>query len=266
MVSSISNPIVAFPWYGGKFYARDFILPLLPQTKGYCEPFGGAANLMLNRPPSEVEILNDLHPGVYTFFRALQQQPEELIRKILLTPYGRDEYELAKQAAADPLEQARRFYADTRQSMFGAMRQWAGQGKLEKQIILSLHGSKITSNIYRTTERLRKVKLYNEDGLAIIQRFDDPGMLFYVDPPYVTSTRTELAVYRYELQDEDHRALAKVLHEVTARVALSGYRSELYEELYGDWTLHSSRAKVAHSTAGYNGAGSLRTEHLWTNY
>jgi len=30
---------IAFGWYGGKFSHLDWLLPLLPETTHYCEPF-----------------------------------------------------------------------------------------------------------------------------------------------------------------------------------------------------------------------------------
>lgn len=51
---------IAFGWYGGKFSHLDWLLPLLPETFHYCEPFGGSAAVLLNRPPSSVETYNDL--------------------------------------------------------------------------------------------------------------------------------------------------------------------------------------------------------------
>jgi len=36
----------------------------------------------------------------------------------------------------------------------------------------------------------------------------------------------------------NHIRLAEVLNSVRGKVALSGYRCELYEELYKDWHMH----------------------------
>ena len=43
---------IAFGWYGGKFNHLDWLLPLLPNTHHYCEPFSGSAAVLLNRPAS----------------------------------------------------------------------------------------------------------------------------------------------------------------------------------------------------------------------
>ena len=49
----------AFGYYGGKYSHLRWLLPLLPKTRAYCEPFGGSAAVLLNREPSPVETFND---------------------------------------------------------------------------------------------------------------------------------------------------------------------------------------------------------------
>jgi site-specific DNA-adenine methylase len=54
------DKLIAFGWYGGKYSHLDWLLPLLPQTKHYCEPFGGSAAVLINREPSLIETYNDM--------------------------------------------------------------------------------------------------------------------------------------------------------------------------------------------------------------
>ena len=51
-----------------------------------------------------------------------------------------------------------------------------------------------------------------------------------------------------------------MLHNVKGKVAVSGYKCDLMDELYGDWKVIAAPQKVCHSTKG------LRTEVLWINY
>jgi site-specific DNA-adenine methylase len=77
----------------------DWLLPLLPQTTHYCEPFGGSAAVLLNRKPSPVEMYNDIDGEVVNFFRVLRNQQGELIQAIGLTPFSREEFRLAAKVA-----------------------------------------------------------------------------------------------------------------------------------------------------------------------
>src|SRR6266404_6254285 len=77
---------------GGKFSHLDFILPLLPPDfTHFCEPFGGSAAVLINRPPAPVETYNDLDGEAVNFFECLRDQGDKLIRAISLTPFSRQE-------------------------------------------------------------------------------------------------------------------------------------------------------------------------------
>ena len=125
------NKLIAFGWYGGKYSHLDWLLPLLPEAKHYCEPFGGSAAVLINREPAPVETYNDIDGEVANFFRVLRNQKEALIEAIGLTPFSREEFEVA---LAEPdrtltdLERARRFYVLARQVRTG-LAQTASSGR-----------------------------------------------------------------------------------------------------------------------------------------
>ena len=86
------SKMIAFGYYGGKFSHLDFILPLLPtHFTHFCEPFGGSAAVLINRPPAPVETYNDLDGEVVNFFECLRDDGDKLIRAIALTPFSRQE-------------------------------------------------------------------------------------------------------------------------------------------------------------------------------
>lgn len=95
-----------------------------------------------------------------------------------------------------------------------------------------------------------------------MEQHDGMETLHYVDPPYVFDTRSMANPYckkgyRFEMTDEQHGAVAERLKQLKGMVVLSGYRSDLYDRLYGDWQ-HEERAAFA------DGARE-RTEVLWFN-
>src|SRR5258706_6566598 len=112
---------LAFGWYGGKFSHLRWLLPLLPTSHHYCEPFAGSAAVLLNRPPSPVETYNDLEGEVCNFFRVLRDEKQRLIEFIGLTPFSREEFAAAcvLDPAVSPLERARRFFVRARQVRTG---------------------------------------------------------------------------------------------------------------------------------------------------
>ncbi len=123
--------LIAFGWYGGKFSHLGWLLPLLPKTKHFCEPFAGSAAVLLNREPSPIETYNDIDGEVANFFRVLRDQKEALIEAIGLTPFSREEFEKAISEPVEELsgvEKARRFYVRARQVRTG-LAQKASSGR-----------------------------------------------------------------------------------------------------------------------------------------
>lgn len=68
-----------FKWVGGKSRLRKQIVAILPSHTCYVEPFAGAAWVLFAKPPSDVEVLNDIDQELVNFFRVVKEKPEELI-------------------------------------------------------------------------------------------------------------------------------------------------------------------------------------------
>ena len=64
-----------------------------------------------------------------------------------------------------------------------------------------------------------------------------PDTLIYLDPPYLLSTRSsKRAIYKHEmLTEEEHADLITAIKPLPAMVMISGYDSELYNEMLADW-------------------------------
>ena len=85
-------------------------------------------------------------------------------------------------------------------------------------------------------ERLRGVSLECRDGLALINAYDAPRTCFYVDPPYLGSTRGRNTLYAREMPNADeHARMLDALLACRGQVILSGYASPLYDEALAGW-------------------------------
>ncbi|NER01414.1 MAG: DNA adenine methylase [Okeania sp. SIO3C4] len=271
------SKLIAFGWYGGKFNHLDWLLPLLPETQHYCEPFGGSAAVLLNRKPCAVETYNDLDGEVVNFFRMLRDSQEELIQAIALTPFSREEFKIALTPPTEKisdLERARRFFVRARQVRTGlaqtaSVGRWA-HCKLTTRAGMAGAVSRWLGSVEGLSEivqRLLRVQIENSPAIEIIKRFDSEETLFYCDPPYPHDSRTDKKAYGYEMTDDEHRKLAEVLHGVQGKVAISGYHCQLFDTLYQDWHYFDAPAKKAHSTnTGTDGKKQNRVEVLWVNY
>lgn len=250
----VPHPVLKY--YGSKFRLAKWIITHFPKHRHYVEPFGGAANVLLVKEPSKLETYNDLSDDIVNFFQILRDRPDELVRLVKLTPWSRTEFMrcVTPIENEDPLESARRVYFRLWMSIMGGM----VRGNFRRH---NKQGRSVTTdirpeNLLKASQRFRNVMIEKRDAFTLIREMDSPDTLFYIDPPYVGSTRTATKIYEVELTDDQHREL-DMLNELEGLTILSGYPNDIYRELFEDrgWTRIDKEAIV-------NGGG-VKTEALW---
>lgn len=76
----MAHPIV--PWLGGKRRLADRIFPFFDNRHTcYVEPFAGGAALFFLKPPSDVEVINDINGELINLYRVVQNRLEEFVRQ-----------------------------------------------------------------------------------------------------------------------------------------------------------------------------------------
>ncbi|MBN1592082.1 MAG: DNA adenine methylase [Candidatus Coatesbacteria bacterium] len=261
---------IVFGWYGGKFSHLDWLLPLLPSAHHYCEPFAGSAAALLNRSPSPVETYNDIDGEVVNFFRVLRDRHDEIIWAIRLTPFSREEFHLAVNGSMEnisDLERARRFYVRARQARTGlaqtaTLGRWANCKNTSRSGMSGVVSRWLggVQGLGEIAERLLRVQIENRPALELIHIYDSPNTLFYCDPPYLHATRGDDKAYGFEMNNKEHAELAEALRLCKGKVALSGYRCELMDKWYGNWSRFDAPVRQCHSIK------KPRQECLWMNY
>lgn len=260
---------------GAKSYMVQHIVPLIPPHDVYVEPFCGMANVLLNKPRSPVEVINDLSHRVTRFWKVVRDHGEEFHRRLQLTPYSAVEFGSSVVLDTDDeIEAARKDYVSWRMS-FGANGQSFSEtihrvrgksndvAKIGFADNVSGYLSAIDLELPRVLERLRGVQIICRDALEVIPKWDGRDVLFYIDCPYVHSTRSCAKLYDHEMNADQHRAMAGVLHACQGKVIVSGYPSQLYRELFADWK--AIEIDMAMHAAGGE-EKSRATEVLWMNY
>lgn len=262
-------------YYGGKSRLAPWIVSLMPEHRVYIEAFAGSAAVLFAKPRSTHEILNDVDGDVVRFFRVLRERPDDLEVACRLSPYSREEWEDAGEISdgLDDLELARRWWVRSSQAFAQVAKVGTGWSMSVQR------GSNNARSVWNrlgrfaaTADRLGTVAIENRDAVEVLEHYGTPDAVCYADPPYLGSTRSSIAGgrrpggdYAAEFHsDDDHRRLADALNVFPGTVLLSGYASDLYEDLYDGWS-RLERRVLRRSSNGRSGCNTHVTEVVWTN-
>ena len=257
-----------FRYPGSKWSIAEWIISHFPADYPkmvYLEPYCGSSAVFFNKQPGVVETINDLDGDVVNLFRVLREQPEDLKRVLELTPYSREEYVRSFEPCEDPVEKARRFMVKTTQALGAKICRNSGWRNHKNMRIggTACKWGGIADTICIAAARLRGsttnlIQIENMDALKLIDRYDSPDVLMYLDPPYVRSSRKSGALYSHEMRDSEHEDLLKRITRSRAKIILSGYPSYLYDRYLQGWHTDSTVSRTT-STA-------IAREFIWMNY
>ena len=233
------------PWFGSKRTMAPLIVKQLGKHSAYWEPFCGSLSVLLAKPPSSHETVNDLHGELINLARViadenLAPQLYAALSRLLCDESVRDEM-LALAPSEDPVERARRYFAvawlgrngftgtvGCEKSSFAV--RWTPGGGHGGQRFASA-----VESIPAWHHRLRRVTILNRDGFGVLDKIDDhPRVAIYCDPPYIEKE----ASYEHDFESlsllgDDHARLAVSLGRFKkTRVVLSYYRHERLADLY----------------------------------
>lgn len=266
-MTTVTRP--ALRYHGGKFRLAPWLLQFFPPHQAYVEAFGGAGSMLLQKPRCSAEVYNDLDERVVGFFRVLRdpEQSAELQRRCALTPYARAELEWSFEPGVDAIDAAHRlvvrsFMGHGSDSATRTTRTGFRARLTDGRALPSQEWATWADCIPALRERLRGVLIENDRAVRIVDRMDGPATLFYLDPPYVHSTRTGKTGnsgsngYLHEMTDEDHDELLQRVLRAAGMVVISGYPCDMYDEALVTWERHQ-RSAVAQ--------GAMRTEVVWLN-
>lgn len=277
------------------------IVALIPDHQTYVEPFGGSGAVLLNKTKSEIEHFNDLDHILISFWRVIQS--ERLCKKLIImlenTLYSRAEWsealkEYKKRLTAEGRKQYHELLPGDIRDIVTPQdeeellnRAWAcfvatvqGMGSF---VASDTHGgwsygkTQIpTARTFRSKlihfpelqERMKHVQVDCRDALDVIRLMDGDRTFFYLDPPYVASSREETTreVYAVEGDDDFHEKLLDLILNIQGKVLLSGYHNPLYDKKLKDWTTEEKEIRSVATHDAMEGGKGLRTEVLWRNY
>lgn len=266
------NKLNLFPYFGGKYKLASKLIAMFPEHHCYVDVFGGAGNVLIQKPPSKVEVFNDIDSDIVNLFRVLRTDFDRFHHLVKHIPFSREEYYAYKESMkneTDSVMRAAMWFAVTCQAFSGDKR---GGWRFTKTNNEGRRFKNKVDRLHLVVDRLREVQVENREFEFILDAYDDVDTFFYLDPPYIPDTRRH-GGYKHEMTADAHERLVTILKGVQGKVLLSGYQHEIYDAL--DWqrfdieTTASSAGRTR--TSGLQGEGNVkkkqkRVESVWWNY
>jgi len=238
---------VAVTYFGGKKRLAKKIAEIIqsgPKFRTYVEPFAGGASVLFALPAAPVEVINDLNSDLVNFWRVMRDDGLELQRMLTNMPFSREEHNFYRQAdrtGMSAMERAISWYVRT-QFSFSHME----DGTFGVSVTSSqprTHAYRI-DQFHKTVDRLRMVMLENQDWEKVVARYDRPGTVFYMDPPYPGTSQS----YKHQFDWADFERLVRACEQLKGRAVLSCYEANTTS--LSDWTIHRFPRKCSVGNVG----------------
>jgi DNA adenine methylase len=245
-------------YVGGKNRLANQIIALIPKHKTYVEPFGGGAQVLFRKSPSDSEVLNDIDGELVNFYRVCQAHHEELLRQLRFTLLSRSWYEKLQSTQPETLtdiQRAARYFFLQKSSFGGMVARQNFAIHITKRP--SFTPKRIPEIINAAYERLQIVQIECRPFEQVIQKYDRGETFFYLDPPYYG-----INLYHYNFSADDFRRLAACLAGLKGKFLLSINDHPDIRKLFSNYRIEE--VKLFYSLQRH--AGNRYSELLIRNY
>lgn len=161
-----------------------YLLPQIPPHVCYCEAFAGGLALLLAKPRSAVEVVNDINGDLVALYRNLQYHLPELLRELDFMFSSRQALkDYIGQPGLTEIQRAARFLLKNRTSFGGGMTSFAvartqgGGGGFSRVRATDMLGA--------AHARLDNVVVEHLSYDRCLSLYDSPDTFFFIEPPYV---------------------------------------------------------------------------------
>lgn len=245
-------------YIGGKNRLAKRVIDIFPEHLTYVEAFAGGAQVFFRKAPSKVEVLNDLDHEIVNFYRVCQQHYEELLRYFKYVVVSRQWFDLLKRSEPSTLtdiQRAARYLYLLRNCFASLVRNPVYHRNVIQPPSFNLES--LPELLENAHKRLERVQLECAPYEEVIDRFDRPTTLFYLDPPYFGRK-----LYRHNLGEADFEKLAGQLKKTRGKFILSLNDVPEVRKLFGDFHIQGVEL---HYTSQKE-AGKRYKEVLITNF
>lgn len=252
----MTKPIV--PWMGGKSRLAKVILCSMPEHQTYVEPFCGGAAILFRKPPSKVEVINDLNGDLTNLYRVVKHHLREFVDHLSWALVSRQEFLWHKSSntgALTDVQRAVRFYYLQKMSFGGKMTSRTFGVSAVSPPRLNLNNVEKDLRIAR--DRLSRVYVESLDWSDCLEKYDRPSTLHYLDPPYWQTTG-----YGVPFDFSNYEKMADLASRVRGKMMISINDHQDIRRVFGGFNLRE--LSINYTVSG--GAGTPAKELLLTNF
>ncbi len=176
------RPVIGRP--GGKQRLLQHILPLIPQHTLYCEAFFGGGAVFLGKPPSDLEVVNDIDGDLISFYRQVKFHLDPVLDEMDLVMNSRREFkDYLAQPGLTEIQRAARWFIKNKLS-FGAMGKHFGTSKKTKSVCFGSRAQRMLA-IRALNRRFDQVCIEELSWEKCLEVYDSDHAFFFLDPPYL---------------------------------------------------------------------------------
>lgn len=210
-----------YPGGKSKLYnvVKSLITSCNEEIVTYVEPFAGGAGialgLLMNNDVENI-VINDINKGVYSFWKAVCESSDDLIKLIVETPVDMDNYRKQK-ALQTKLKKENKYSVDygfntfyLNRANFSGILDAGPIGSYEQKgdykLDARFNKDELISKIEKISQKKKNIKVYNKDIISFNDRYipSHSNTFIYFDPPYYVKGQK---LYTNFLQPKDHQKI-----------------------------------------------------------
>ncbi len=233
-------------WPGGKTRLLKHLLPLIPEHTCYCEPFAGGLAVLLAKPRSSLEVINDANRDLITFYRCVRFHQDPLLTELEFVLNSREEFtDFRHQPGLTDIQRAARWFYRNKNCFGGTDLNSFGTAALGGGAAFGSREGRMET-IRALSHRLDRVCIEHLDWQRCLEQYDRPTTFFFLDPPY-----TGASVKMYDAwTDTDVVKLKERLDRLKGKWLLTFNDAPAIRRIFADYQIKPvARAKGINAKA-----------------
>lgn len=225
-------------YVGGKFKLLDKLIPMFPRHKNYVEPFCGSCTVLLNKPKSQIECVNDYNKDIWNLFNVIKNKVDEFDEALNWMFNSRYQFYLFREQDPEKLtdvERAVRFYYLLKCAYGGKMLNpsFSPQKTRPEGINFEI----VHDTIKQVYNRMKNVHIENLDFAECIERYNHKNVFFFLDPPYFKEGKKDGKdrCYTHNFDKQDFERLNESLKTIEGKFLMTINNCDYTRNMYKDF-------------------------------